>query len=135
MPQNEKNSKTVTTMQKVMYTAGAIAAIGSAIVGFKTIKKEISDYVHSEVHSAIEHDVNRFEDTIKSITIKIENHIKEKEESFAVGLRMHKDGQLFYRPEDGKEYPAYKDIQISEANNYPYYYYINPTTGQREWCK
>jgi len=130
-----EKSKTITTMQKIMYTAGAFAAVASGIAGFKTIKKEISDYVHSEVHVVIEQDVKRFEDTIKVINFKIDNHIKEKNESFSIGLRMHEDGQLFYRAGDGKEYPAYKDVQMSDTYNYPYYYYIDPIDGEKQWCK
>lgn len=134
MPENK--SKTATTMQKIMYTAGALAAVGGGIGGFKTIKKEIGTFVHTQVQESVEHDVKRFEDTIKSITNKIDVHIKEKEESFAIGLRMHKDGQMFYRAEDGQEYPAFKDELMSETYNYPYYYYKDPRTDQRlGWCK
>jgi hypothetical protein len=134
MPENK--SKTVTTMQKIMYTAGAFAAIASGIAGFKTIKKEIGDFVHGQVHEAVEYDVKRFEDTIRVLNLKIDTHIKEKESSYAIGLRAHKDGKLFYRAEDGKEYPAFKDEIVSQNSNYPYYYYKDPITDQRlGWCK
>lgn len=129
-------TKTITTLQKIMYGAGAFAAIASGIAGFKTIKSEINTYIHEEVRHAVEQDVKRFEDTVKGITTRLDKHIIEKNQSFAIGLRVHaEDNRLFYKATDGKEYPAYKDIQMSNLYNYPYYYFINPTTGEREWCK
>jgi hypothetical protein len=119
-----------------MYTFGALTAIAGGIGGFKTIKKEFNSGVSAMVKESVAHDVKRFEDTIKALNLKIDTHIKEKEESFAIGLRSHKDGKLFYRAEDGKEYPAFKDEAMSEAYNYPYYYYKDPRTDQRiGWCK
>jgi len=132
----ETKNKTVTTMQKIMYTAGAVAAVASGIAGFKTIKHEIVDFIHVEVHNAKADDVKRFENAIDSISFKLNEHIESKSESFAVGLRMNKvNNHLYYKAEDGNQYPAYKDVQMSNTYNYPYYYYINPVDGEKEWCK
>lgn len=134
MPENK--SKTMTAMQKTLAVTGIIAGVAGGITGFKTIKAEIVDFIHVEVHKAKEGEVQMFKDTIVSINTRLDNHINEKSESFAVGLRVHtENNQLYYRAEDGREYPAYKDLNMSNTYNYPYYYYINPTTGEREWCK
>jgi hypothetical protein len=132
----EEKSKTITSLQKILYVAGALGAIAGGITGFKTIKKEIASYIHTEVYKAVEKDVTRFEDTIHGLTVKVDNIIVERNRSFAIGLRVHTiENRLYYKAEDGKEYPAYKDINMSNMYNYPYYYFINPATGEREWCK
>jgi len=128
--------KTISTLQKIIYTAGVIGAIAGGITGFKTIKSSVEAYIHTEVLEAVKNDVKRFEDTIRGITIKLDKHIIEKNQSFAIGLRINiSDNRLYYKAEDGEEYPAYKDQTMSNYYNYPYYYFINPTTGEREWCK
>lgn len=135
MPENQKSSKQISIAQKIMYIAGAIAAIGSSIVGFKTIKAEVHNFIHDEVRKVVKDDVEMFSDTVISISKRLDDHIKEKNDSFSIGLRMHKNGILYYKAEDGKEYPAYKDQEMTNLYSYPYFYYINPTTGRREWCK
>jgi hypothetical protein len=128
--------KPTSTIQKIIYTAGIIGAIAGGITGFKTIKNSIETYIHIEVLKAVESDVKRFEDTIHGLTIKLDKHIFEKNQSFAIGLRINiSDNRLHYKAEDGQEYPAYKDQTMSNYYNYPYYYYIDPTTGERQWCK
>jgi hypothetical protein len=129
-------NKSTSNLQKILYTAGIIGAIAGSITGFKTIKSSVEEYIHSEVKEAVKNDVKRFEDTIHGITFKLDKHIIEKNQSFAIGLRVHiTDNRLYYKAEDGKEYPSYKDVNMSNLYNYPYYYFINPTTGEREWCK
>jgi hypothetical protein len=135
MPDKEK-SKSITTMSKIVWGAGTLAAVAGGITGFKTIKSEIVDFIHVEVHNAKADDVKRFEDAITELKDIVDSQIKSKSESFSVGLRMNTiNNHLYYKAEDGNQYPAYKDIQMSNTYNYPYFYYINPVNGEKEWCK
>lgn len=129
MPGKELKNKTL--LQKVMYGVAIVGTLSSIGIGPSLIK----EYLHKEAVEA-----NKEENIIRDKKIidlgsTIDNHIKENNKSKSIGLRVHINGQLYYRAEDLKEYPAYKDIQMSEDYNYPYYYYINPLDGEKEWCK
>jgi hypothetical protein len=128
-------TKNKTTAQKIMYIAGAVAAIASALSGFSYVKSATAEYFHEEVTHSVKDQVELFESEINDIKSIVSNHIEEKNKSKSIGLRVHSNGQLYYRAENLKEYPAYKDVQMSEDYNYPYYYYINPINGEKEWCK
>jgi hypothetical protein len=128
-------TKNKTTAQKIMYIAGAIAAIASAISGFNYMKTSAAEYFHEEVNHSVKDQVELFKTEITSLKNDFSTHVEEKNRSKSIGLRVHINGQLYYRAENLKEYPAYKDVQMSNTYNYSYYYYINPENGEKEWCK
>ena len=126
-----------------LYIFGAIATIAGGITGYKSISYSVREVFKEKVHESVEMEIKSFKDSYdflyrlhKSDSLALDNYIKSKESSFAIGLRIGDDGRLYYRAENRKDYAAYKDHEMSVLYNYPYYYYIDiDDNNQRKWCK
>jgi hypothetical protein len=76
--------------------------------------------------------INTLNNGFHYLNKRIDSLSNKGREYFAVGFRSDKEGNKFYRDWDGKVYPIYLDLFLSNTSQ-NYYYYIKQN-GQRIYC-
>lgn len=134
----DREKPIIDNVKEIMALSGVIGAVFAALGGVLLF---IFDDEIEKINKTLEspQQIEKLEEKIKRDSIRLnkdsmrlEHYMKNKANTFAIGLRVDENGQIWYRHTDGELHRAYPDPEYAWEDFEVYVWYDE--NGTKKFC-